>query len=103
MVPECLWCRKRLQGKRDDVPAHTREAQPCCVFTQTEWDKEGFAIRDLDSTTYIGAIETAEQFGKRLHVEDLKARLEPRREGGGHRRRRRMDLEPRPGTLSRCR
>jgi len=39
------------------------------VFTQTGWDAEGYAIRDPDSTTYIGAIETAEAFGKRLYVE----------------------------------
>jgi hypothetical protein len=34
-----------------------------CVFTQTIWDKEGFAIRDPGSTTYIGAIENAPWFG----------------------------------------
>ena len=39
------------------------------MFTQTTWDKEGFAIRDPDSTTYTGAIETAEGFGKRLYLE----------------------------------
>jgi hypothetical protein len=60
------------RGKLDGLPAHTREAKLGCVFTQTKWDKEGFAIRDLDSTTYIGAIETAEQFGKRLYVEAWK-------------------------------
>lgn len=37
-----------------------------------KWDKDGFAIRDPDSTTYIGAIENAEQFGKRLYVEAWK-------------------------------
>ena len=60
------------RGKLDGLPAHTREAKLGCVFTQTKWDKEGFAIRDLGSTTYIGAIETAEQFGKRLYVEAWK-------------------------------
>jgi hypothetical protein len=40
-----------------------------CVFTQTTYDKEGFPIRDPDSTTYTGAIETAEQFGKRIFLE----------------------------------
>ena len=40
-----------------------------CVFTQTKWDKEGFAIRDPASTTYVGAIETAEEFGRRLYLE----------------------------------
>jgi hypothetical protein len=54
------------KGKLDGLPAHTRVAKLGCVFTQTTWDEEGCAIRDPDSTTYTGAIETAEQFGKRL-------------------------------------
>jgi hypothetical protein len=57
------------KGKTDGQPAHTREAKLGCVFTQTTWDKEGFAIRDPDSTTYTGAIETAGDFGKRLYRE----------------------------------
>jgi hypothetical protein len=57
------------QGKTDGLPAHTREAKLGCVFTQTSWDKEGYAIRDPDSTTYTGAIETAEDFGKRIYLE----------------------------------
>ena len=60
------------KGKADGQPAHTREAKLGCVFTQTAWDEEGFAIRDPDSTTYVGAIETAEAFGKRLYVEAWK-------------------------------
>ena len=59
-------------GKLDGLPAHTREAKLGCVFTQTKWDKEGFAIPDQDSTSYCGAIENAEQFGKRLYVEAWK-------------------------------
>jgi hypothetical protein len=57
------------KGKTDGPPAHTREVKLGCVFTQTTWDKEGYAIRDPDSTTYSGAIETAEEFGKRLYLE----------------------------------
>lgn len=57
------------KGKTAGQPAHTREVKLGCVFTQTTWDKEGYAIRDQDSTTYTGAIETAEQFGKRLYLE----------------------------------
>lgn len=60
------------KGKLDGLPAHTREAKLGCVLTQTNWGKEGLAIRDLDSTTYVGAIEAAEQFGKRLYVEAWK-------------------------------
>ena len=60
------------QGKTEGQPAHTREVKLGCVFTQTTWDEEGFAIRDPDSTTYNGAIETALAFGKRLYREALK-------------------------------
>ena len=56
-------------GKMAGQPAHTREAKLGCVFTQTTWDQEGYPIRDPDSTTYTGAIETAEEFGKRLYLE----------------------------------
>ncbi len=60
------------QGKTEGQPAHTREAKLGCVFTQTTWDEEGYAIRDPDSTTYVGAIETAEEFGKRIYLEAWK-------------------------------
>ena len=60
------------QGKLDGLPAHTREVKLGCVFTQTKWDQDGSAVRDPDSTTYTGAIENAEQFGKRLYVEAWK-------------------------------
>jgi len=60
------------QGKTQGQPSHTREVKLGCVFTQTAWDKKGFPIRDPNSTTYIGAIETAEEFGKRLYVEAWK-------------------------------
>jgi hypothetical protein len=59
-------------GKTAGQPAHTREAKVGCVFTQTTRDQEGYAIRDPDSTTYVGAIETAEEFGKRLYPEAWK-------------------------------
>ena len=57
------------KGKTDGQPAHTREVKLGCVFTQTGWDQEGYAIRDAASTTYTGAIETAEEFGKRIYLE----------------------------------
>ncbi len=60
------------QGKTDGQPAHTRAAKLGCVFTQTTWDEQGYAIRDPDSTTYTGAIETAEAFGKRIFLEAWK-------------------------------
>jgi len=57
------------QGKMAGQPAHTREAKLGCVFTQTTWDEAGYPIRDPDSTTYTGGIETAEEFGQRLYLE----------------------------------
>ena len=56
-------------GKKEGEPAHTREVKLGCTFTQTKTDAEGDPIRDPDSTTYVGAIETSEQFGKRLYLE----------------------------------
>lgn len=60
------------QGKTEGQPAHTREVKLGCVFTQAAWNEEGFAIRDPDSTTYVAAIEPAEQFGRRIYVEAWK-------------------------------
>jgi hypothetical protein len=60
------------QGKTEGQPAHTREVKLGCVFTQTTWDQEGYAIRDPDSITYTGAIETAVESGKRIHLEAWK-------------------------------
>jgi hypothetical protein len=57
------------QGKMEGQPAHTREVKLGCVFTQTTWDREGYPIRDPDSTTYTGGIECAEEFGKRIYAE----------------------------------
>jgi len=60
------------QGQTPAEPAHTCEAKWGCVFTQTTWDQEGYAIRDPDSTTYVAAIETAEEFGKHIYLEAWK-------------------------------
>ena len=57
------------QGKLPGQPAHTREVKLGCVFTQTTWDQDGYPIRAPASTTYTGAVETAEEFGRRLYRE----------------------------------
>jgi hypothetical protein len=57
------------QGKTQGQPAHTREVKLGCIFTQTSWNQEGYPIRDPDSTTYTGAIESAEEFGRRIYAE----------------------------------
>ena len=59
------------QGK-DGHPARHRDVKVGCVFTQTTWDAEGYAIRDPDATTYVAAIETAEEFGQRIYLEAWK-------------------------------
>jgi hypothetical protein len=56
-------------GKVEGQPAHTREVKLGCVFTQTTTDKEGRPVRDPDSTTYVAALEGAEEFGLRLYTE----------------------------------
>jgi hypothetical protein len=56
-------------GKQDGQPPHTREAKLGCVFTQTHVDEEGYPVRDEDSTSYVGGIENAEEFGPRLYAE----------------------------------
>lgn len=58
------------KGKEGDT-AKTREAKLGCVFTQVKTDAEGFPLREEGSTTYTGAIETAEVFGERLYAEAL--------------------------------
>ena len=50
-------------GRTDGQHARTRECKLGCVFTQSTVDHEGRPIRDDDTTTYVGAIETAEEFG----------------------------------------
>ena len=60
------------KGKGADGQAKTREAKLGCVFTQTRVDDDGHPIRDENSTTYIGAIESAGEFGKSLYAEGLR-------------------------------
>jgi hypothetical protein len=71
MVPWELVGRPGKQG-----PAKTREAKLACVFTQTSVDAEGYAVRDPASTSYVGAIETAAEFGPRVKAEALRRGLQ---------------------------
>lgn len=59
------------QGKGEDGHAKTREAKLGCVFTQTTVDAKGYPIRDESSTSYVGAIETAEEFAHRIYAEAI--------------------------------
>lgn len=64
------------KGKGEDGNAKTREAKLGCVFTQSTLDKNGYPIRDEASTSYVGAIETAEMFGDRIYAEAMFRGLE---------------------------
>lgn len=55
-------------GKQSEQ-ARTREVKLGCVFTPTRRDAKGRPVRQEDSTTYTGGIETAEALGRRLYVE----------------------------------
>jgi hypothetical protein len=60
---------KGRKGKHKDGIAKTREAKLGCIFTQTSVDKDGYSVRDELSTSYVGSIETSEEFGDRLYAE----------------------------------
>lgn len=57
------------KGKQPDGSAKTREVKLGCVFTQTLWDDQGRPVRDRASTSFVGAIESAQKFGDRLYDE----------------------------------
>jgi hypothetical protein len=57
------------EGRQEGKPARTREAKMGLVFTQTAVDAEGYALRDEASTTYLGGIQTAGEFGRALYTE----------------------------------
>lgn len=57
------------QGKVPGEPARKRDAKLGCVFTQTTFDEDNRPIRDEGSTTYVGGILTAEEFGPRIYSE----------------------------------
>jgi len=56
-------------GRVEGQPPRTREVKLACAFTQTTTDEQGRPVRDEASTTYVGAIETAEEFGRRVYIE----------------------------------
>jgi hypothetical protein len=60
---------KGRAGRIEGQPARTREVKLGCIFTQTTTNEKGRPIGDEVSTTYTGAIETAELFGRRLYTE----------------------------------
>lgn len=59
-------------GKDGVGPAKTREVKLGCIFTQTGLDEKGLPVRDQGSTTYVGAIETSEEFVGRIFAEAIR-------------------------------
>jgi len=70
------------KGKLDGLPAHTREVKLGCVFTQTQWDKEGYAIRDPGSTNLHRRHRARRAVRQASLGRGLETRVEPRREEG---------------------
>lgn len=66
MRPEELTGRK---GKQADGSAKTREVKLGAIFTQHRTDEDGQAVRDHESTTYVGSYEKSHQFSLRLRAE----------------------------------
>jgi hypothetical protein len=64
------------KGRGEGGEAKTREAKLGCVFTQTRVNEKGYPVRDGGSTSYAGAIETAEAFGSRIYAEAVRRGLE---------------------------
>lgn len=60
------------KGKQSDGSALTREAKLGCVFTQTTKDEKGFPVRDPESTSFVGAIESSDKFGWRIYLEAVR-------------------------------
>lgn len=57
------------RGKQPDGTSKTRMAMLGCLFTQHGLDAEGLALRDFQSTTYLGALQGTTDFGTSLHRE----------------------------------
>jgi hypothetical protein len=57
------------RGRNPGEPPRTRDVKLGCVFTQTRRDRKGRPVRDGDSTTYTGAVESAPEFGRRIYAE----------------------------------
>jgi hypothetical protein len=63
------------KGKQADGSPKTREAKLGCFFTQTTTDVRGLPVRDPNATSFVGAIESAEDFGWRIYGEALRRGL----------------------------
>jgi hypothetical protein len=74
-VPMVRWETEGRRGKQPDGTSRTRETKLGCVFTQTTVDDKGFPIREEASTSFVGAIESSDEFGNRIYAEALRRGL----------------------------
>ncbi|HEC99426.1 MAG TPA: ISKra4 family transposase [Proteobacteria bacterium] len=63
------------QGKGEGGQAKTREVKLGCIFSQTTVDEKGYPVRNEGSTSYVGRIETAEEFSSRIYAEAVRRGL----------------------------
>lgn len=64
--------KSELAGRAGKTPGQaprSRDVKLGCVFTQTGVDSDGRPVRDEASTSYVAAIESAEEFGPRIYSE----------------------------------
>ncbi len=71
-VPMMRSALEGRKGRQPDGSARTREVKLGCVFTQHVADAEGNPLRDPSSTTYIGTLENAADFGLQLRREAIR-------------------------------
>jgi hypothetical protein len=59
-------------GKGEDGRARTREVKLAAFFTQDNLDKDGYPVRDRDSTSIIATFEPASAFGDLVKAEGIR-------------------------------
>ena len=60
------------EGKGEDGRARTREVKLGVFFTQDKLDKDGYPVRDRDSTSVIATFEPAATFGSLVRAEGIR-------------------------------
>jgi hypothetical protein len=59
-------------GKGEDGRARTREVKLAVFFTQDKLDKDGYPVRDRDSSSVIATFEPAAVFGELVKAEGIR-------------------------------
>jgi hypothetical protein len=59
-------------GKGEDGRARTREVKLAVFFTQDKLDKDGYPVRDRDSSSYIATFEPAHVFANLVKAEGIR-------------------------------